>query len=139
MEQGAHMAQVFIEGNEAIARGALRAGCSFFSSYPITPASTILHYMMQFVPEAGGTALQAEDEIAAIGFCIGASMAGAKALTATSGPGISLYSENIGVHLGRPADHRPESRDRRRGVRADLPGLQSGGEVSDARVSPHEQ
>ena len=99
MEQSTRMGHVFIEGNEAIARGALRAGCNFFASYPITPASTILHYMMQFVPEAGGTALQAEDEIAAIGFCIGASMAGAKALTATSGPGISLYSENIGLAI----------------------------------------
>jgi 2-oxoglutarate ferredoxin oxidoreductase subunit alpha len=99
MEQSARMGQVFIEGNEAIARGALRARCNFFASYPITPASTILHYMMQLVPEAGGTALQAEDEIAAIGFCIGASMAGAKALTATSGPGLSLYSENIGLAI----------------------------------------
>lgn len=91
------MGYEFIEGNEAIARGAMRAGCDFFASYPITPASSILHYMQQMVPEAGGTAIQAEDEIASMGFCIGAAMAGRKVLTSTSGPGISLYSENIGL------------------------------------------
>jgi 2-oxoglutarate ferredoxin oxidoreductase subunit alpha len=89
----------FIEGNEAIARGALRAGCDFFASYPITPASSILHYMLELMPGEGGTVIQAEDEIASIGFCIGASMAGRKAMTATSGPGLSLYSENIGLAI----------------------------------------
>jgi 2-oxoglutarate ferredoxin oxidoreductase subunit alpha len=93
------MAQAFIEGNEAIARGAVKAGCGFFAGYPITPASTILQYMLEFLPATGGVALQAEDEIASIGFCIGASMAGDKAMTATSGPGISLYSENIGLAI----------------------------------------
>ena len=93
------MGYEFIEGNEAIARGAMRAGCDFFASYPITPASSILHYMLEFVPEAGGTVIQAEDEIASMGFCIGASMAGRKVMTATSGPGLSLYSENIGLAI----------------------------------------
>jgi 2-oxoglutarate ferredoxin oxidoreductase subunit alpha len=93
------MGQAFIEGNEAIARGAIKAGCGFFAGYPITPASTILQYMLEFLPAAGGVALQAEDEIASIGFCIGASMAGSKAMTATSGPGVSLYSENIGLAI----------------------------------------
>lgn len=87
----------FIDGNQAIVRGAIAAGCCFFAGYPITPASTILQYMLDQLPRSGGVALQAEDEIAAIGFCIGASMAGRKAMTATSGPGISLYSENIGL------------------------------------------
>jgi 2-oxoglutarate ferredoxin oxidoreductase subunit alpha len=87
----------FIDGNQAIVRGAIRAGCGFFAGYPITPASTILQYMLDQLPGTGGIAMQAEDEIAAIGFCIGASMAGRKAMTATSGPGISLYSENIGL------------------------------------------
>lgn len=91
------MAFEFIEGNEAIARGAVRAGCDFFAGYPITPASSILHYMNQSLPGAGGMVIQAEDEIASMGFCIAASMAGRKVLTATSGPGISLYSENIGL------------------------------------------
>lgn len=89
----------FIEGNEAVARGAMKAGCDFFASYPITPASSILHYMQVLVPEAGGTAIQAEDEIASMGFCIGAAMTGRKVLTSTSGPGISLYSENIGLAI----------------------------------------
>jgi 2-oxoglutarate ferredoxin oxidoreductase subunit alpha len=89
----------FIEGNEAIARAAARAGCNFFAGYPITPASTILTHMMDLLPGEGGTAIQAEDEIASIGCCIGAAMAGAKAMTATSGPGISLYSENIGLAI----------------------------------------
>jgi 2-oxoglutarate/2-oxoacid ferredoxin oxidoreductase subunit alpha len=93
------MGREFLEGNEAIARGAIRAGCDFFAGYPITPSSTILHYMMEWLPGHGGTAIQAEDEIASIGFCIAASMAGRKVLTATSGPGISLYSENIGLAI----------------------------------------
>ncbi len=89
----------FIEGNEAIARGALKANCDFFAGYPITPSSSILHHMLNKLPRVGGVAIQGEDEIASIGMCIGAAMAGAKALTATSGPGISLYSENIGLAI----------------------------------------
>jgi 2-oxoglutarate ferredoxin oxidoreductase subunit alpha len=93
------MGLTFIEGNEAIARGAVRAGCGFFASYPITPASSILDHMLRLMPEAGGIALQAEDEIASMGFCIGAAMAGKKVLTSTSGPGMSLYSENVGLAI----------------------------------------
>jgi 2-oxoglutarate ferredoxin oxidoreductase subunit alpha len=93
------MGKEFLEGNEAIARGSIRAKCDFFAGYPITPASSILHHMLELVPQQGGTAIQAEDEIASIGFCIGASMAGRKVMTATSGPGISLYSENIGLAI----------------------------------------
>jgi len=89
----------FIEGNEAIARGALRAKCDFFASYPITPASSILDHMLRHLPGAGGIAIQAEDEIASMGFCIGAAMAGRKVLTSTSGPGMSLYSENVGLAI----------------------------------------
>jgi 2-oxoglutarate ferredoxin oxidoreductase subunit alpha len=91
------MGYEFIEGNEAIARGAMKAKCDFFASYPITPASSILHYMNEFVPEVGGLVIQGEDEIASMGFCIGASMAGRRVMTSTSGPGLSLYSENIGL------------------------------------------
>ncbi|MFH1676222.1 MAG: pyruvate flavodoxin/ferredoxin oxidoreductase [bacterium] len=93
------MGYEFIEGNEAIARGAMRANCNFFASYPITPASSILHYMIEFLSETGGVAIQAEDEIASMGFCIAAAMTGCKVLTSTSGPGISLYSENIGLAI----------------------------------------
>jgi len=93
------MAYEFIEGNEAIARSAVRAGCDFFAGYPITPASSILTYMEQRLSGAGGIVIQAEDEIASMGFCIAAAMAGRKVLTATSGPGISLYSESIGLAI----------------------------------------
>ena len=89
----------FLDGNTAIVRGALAAGCNFFAGYPITPASSILMQMMGEQPRRGGVAIQAEDEIASIGMCIGATMSGARAMTATSGPGISLYSENIGLAI----------------------------------------
>ncbi|HKQ47061.1 MAG TPA: pyruvate flavodoxin/ferredoxin oxidoreductase [Phycisphaerae bacterium] len=87
----------FITGNQAIVRGALRAGCNYFAGYPITPASSILTEFVHAFEDGRGVAIQTEDEIAAIGQCIGAAMAGAKALTASSGPGLSLYSENIGL------------------------------------------
>jgi 2-oxoglutarate ferredoxin oxidoreductase subunit alpha len=89
----------FLEGNDAVVRGAIDAGCSFFAGYPITPASSILTGMMRELPQAGGVCVQGEDEIASIGMCIGAAMTGSKAMTATSGPGLSLYSENIGLAL----------------------------------------
>ena len=89
----------FIDGATAIARGALDAGCSFFAGYPISPATPLLLHMIRELPKVGGVAVQAEDEIASISMCIGAVMAGARALTATSGPGISLYSENIGLAI----------------------------------------
>ena len=94
------MSLSLIEGNEAIARGAVAAGCRFFAGYPITPATTILNAMLNLLPPMGGVCLQAEDEIASIGACLGASMAGLKVMTATSGPGISLYSEQISFAVG---------------------------------------
>jgi len=87
------------DGSTAIVRGALAAGCDFFAGYPITPASPILAMMLRELPKVGGVGIQGEDEIASIGMCIGAAMAGARAMTATSGPGISLYSENIGLAI----------------------------------------
>ncbi|MFC1852846.1 pyruvate flavodoxin/ferredoxin oxidoreductase [candidate division CSSED10-310 bacterium] len=93
------MGKEFLEGNEAIARAAIKAKCDFFAGYPITPASSILHYMLELAPQIGGVAIQAEDEIASMGFCIAAAMAGRKVMTATSGPGISLYSENVGLAI----------------------------------------
>ena len=94
------MALSFMEGNEAVARGAIAAGCSFFAGYPITPATTIFANMLKMLPPKGGICVQGEDEIASMGYCIGASMAGKKVLTATSGPGISLYSEQISFAVG---------------------------------------
>jgi 2-oxoglutarate ferredoxin oxidoreductase subunit alpha len=94
------MALSFMEGNEALARGAIAAGCDFFAGYPITPATTIFNNMLKMLPPIGGICVQGEDEIASMGYCIGAAMAGKKALTATSGPGISLYSEQISFAIG---------------------------------------
>lgn len=89
----------FTDGSSALVRGALDAGCTFFAGYPITPASPILMQMVRELPKVGGVAIQAEDEIASIGMCIGATLAGARAMTASSGPGLSLYSENIGLAI----------------------------------------
>ena len=89
----------FLNGAEAICRAAVYAGCDFFAGYPITPATPILIRMMKEMPKRGRFAIQGEDEIASIGMCIAASMAGKKPMTATSGPGISLYSENIGLGI----------------------------------------
>ena len=83
-------------GNEACAEGALIAGVRFFGGYPITPSSEIAEGLAAALPRVGGKFIQMEDEIAAMGTVIGASLAGAKAMTATSGPGFSLKQENIG-------------------------------------------
>ncbi|MDF1513259.1 MAG: pyruvate flavodoxin/ferredoxin oxidoreductase [Anaerolineae bacterium] len=89
----------FINGAAAIVRGALTAGCDFFAGYPITPATPILLNMLQLMPATGGIAVQGEDEISSIGMCIGAGLTGRRPMTATSGPGLSLFSENIGLAL----------------------------------------
>lgn len=88
--------RIILDGNQAIALGALACGCTFFASYPITPATPIGELLAELLPLRGGFAYQAEDEIAALGAVIGASFSGAKALTATSGPGLSLMQEFIG-------------------------------------------
>lgn len=86
----------FIQGDIAIAYGAILAGCSYFAGYPITPATEIAESLARLLPRIGGTYIQMEDEIASIAAVIGASWTGAKAMTATSGPGFSLMQENIG-------------------------------------------
>ena len=86
----------FVSGNEACALGAMYAGCNFFGGYPISPSSEIAEYVSALLPKNGGRFIQMEDEIAAMGSVIGASLAGAKAFTATSGPGFSLKQENLG-------------------------------------------
>ncbi|MDP3064597.1 MAG: 2-oxoacid:acceptor oxidoreductase subunit alpha [Chloroflexota bacterium] len=88
--------RLVLSGNEAIVAGALTAGCRFYAGYPITPASEILEGMARALPKLGGVNLQAEDELAAIGAVLGASYAGVKSMTATSGPGLSLMSEFLG-------------------------------------------
>ena len=94
------MGSVFLDGNEAVARAAILAGCDFFAGYPITPATSIFHHMLDFLPPLGRICMQGEDEIASIGFCLGAAAGGAKVMTATSGPGISLFSEQISFAIG---------------------------------------
>ncbi|MBD3872327.1 MAG: 2-oxoacid:acceptor oxidoreductase subunit alpha [Acidobacteria bacterium] len=86
----------FIQGDEAAALGAIFAGCTFFGGYPITPASEIAEVMARELPNVGGYYVQFEDELASISAVIGAAWAGARAMTATSGPGFSLMQENIG-------------------------------------------
>jgi 2-oxoglutarate ferredoxin oxidoreductase subunit alpha len=89
--------RLLMSGNEAAAVAALHAGCRFFAGYPITPSSEVLHFLAEWMPRAGGSVIQTEDELAAIGAVIGASFAGAKAMTATSGPGLSLMTEMLGL------------------------------------------
>lgn len=95
MKAGTH----FLDGNTACAEGAIAAGCTFFAGYPITPASEILERIANRFPELHGSYLQMEDELASIAAILGASWAGRKAMTATSGPGFSLMMENYGLGL----------------------------------------
>ncbi len=89
--------RVVLNGNQALAAGALAAQCRFFAGYPITPASDIMETLAKELPQVGGTFLQAEDEMAALAAVLGASYGGARAMTATSGPGFSLMTELIGL------------------------------------------
>lgn len=86
-----------VDGNDLCAAAAITAGCDFFGGYPITPSSEIMHFLGREIWKYGGTMLQAEDEIAGIGAVVGASFAGKKAMTATSGPGMSLKTEMLGL------------------------------------------
>lgn len=88
--------RLLLQGNEAIAYGALAAGCRFFAGYPITPATEIAELLAAKLPQVDGTFVQMEDEIASMGAIIGASLGGVKSMTATSGPGFSLMQENLG-------------------------------------------
>ena len=91
--------RAFWSGNEIVAEAALHAGCEFFGGYPITPSSEIAAYLSLRLPQVGGAFIQMEDEIAAMGAVIGASLGGVKAMTATSGPGFSLKQENLGYAI----------------------------------------
>jgi 2-oxoglutarate ferredoxin oxidoreductase subunit alpha len=92
--------RVLMKGNEAMAEAAIRAGCRHFFGYPITPQTEVAAYMAKKMPKIGGTYLQAESEIAAINMVLGASAAGARAMTSSSSPGISLKTEGISYIAG---------------------------------------
>jgi 2-oxoglutarate ferredoxin oxidoreductase subunit alpha len=89
--------RIILTGNEAVALAALAAGCRFFAGYPITPATEIMEWLAKKTPQFGGTVLQMEDEMAALAAALGASFAGNRAMTATSGPGLSLMTELLGL------------------------------------------
>ena len=89
--------EIIASGNELVALAAVECGCNFFGGYPITPSSEIAHELSVLLPKHGGKFIQMEDEIAGISVALGASMSGAKAMTASSGPGISLKAEQIGL------------------------------------------
>ena len=89
--------EIISTGNNLAAIAAVDAGCEFFGGYPITPSSEIMHTISDLLPKSGGAAIQMEDEIAGICATIGAAMSGKRSLTATSGPGVSLKAENLGL------------------------------------------
>lgn len=86
-----------MSGDHACAEGALAAGCRFFGGYPITPSTEVAEHLARRLPEVGGVFIQMEDELGSIASVLGASAAGARAMTATSGPGLSLMLENLGL------------------------------------------
>jgi len=92
--------KLLMKGNEALAEGAVRAGCRFFAGYPITPQNEVPEYLSWRLPEVGGTFIQAESEVAAINMLFGASACGARVMTSSSGPGISLKQEGISYISG---------------------------------------
>jgi 2-oxoglutarate ferredoxin oxidoreductase subunit alpha len=89
--------EVISTGNDLAAMAAVDAGCKFFGGYPITPSSEVMHTISDLLPKSGGAAIQMEDEIAGVAAAIGAGMSGVRTMTATSGPGISLKAENLGL------------------------------------------
>jgi len=125
-----------MSGDEACAEGAINAGCRFFAGYPITPATEIAERMALRLPELGGTYIQMEDELASIATVLGASWGGAKAMTATSGPGFSLMMENIG--LGVMLETPCVVVDIQRGAPSTgLPTLSGQGDMMQARWGSH--
>ena len=94
------MKKILMSGNEAIAEGALRAGCTFYAGYPITPQNELIAYMSTHMQDKGGVFIQAESELAAINMVFGASAAGARAMTSSSSPGVSLKQEGISYIAG---------------------------------------
>ncbi len=125
-----------IMGNEAVALGAIAAGCDFYAGYPITPATEILEEMARVLPRRGGVFLQMEDELSAMAAIIGAAWGGATAMTATSGPGFSLMQENLGyAAITQTPCVIVDSQ--RGGPSTGLPTLPSQGDAMQARFGTH--
>jgi 2-oxoglutarate ferredoxin oxidoreductase subunit alpha len=99
VEKGVLCGEYFMNGDTACAEGAISAGCRFFAGYPITPATEVAERMASRLPQVGGTYIQMEDELASMNAVLGASWAGVKAMTSTSGPGFSLMMENLGLGI----------------------------------------
>lgn len=125
-----------VMGNEAVALGAIAAGCDFFAGYPITPATEILEEMGKMLPPRGGVFLQMEDELSAMAAIVGAAWGGATSMTATSGPGFSLMQENLGyASITQTPCVIVDAQ--RGGPSTGLPTLPSQGEVMQARFGSH--
>lgn len=128
--------EVISSGNELAALAAVDSGCKFFGGYPITPSSEIMHEISDLLPARGGVAIQMEDEIAGVASAIGAAMSGVRAMTATSGPGMSLKAENLG--LAQMAEVPVVVIDvMRGGPSTGLPTRVSQGDVRQARNPSH--
>jgi 2-oxoglutarate/2-oxoacid ferredoxin oxidoreductase subunit alpha len=126
----------FITGDEACAEGALAAGCRFFAGYPITPATEVAERMAVRMPDVCGTYIQMEDEIASMAAIVGASCAGVKSMTATSGPGFSLMMENIGLAVCTETPCVVVNV-QRAGPSTGLPTLGAQGDMMQARWGSH--
>lgn len=126
----------FMNGDAACAEGALAAGCRFFAGYPITPATEIAEHMAARLPDVGGTFIQMEDEIAAMAAVLGASCAGVKSMTATSGPGFSLMMENLGLGICTETPCVVVNV-QRAGPSTGLPTLGAQGDMMQARWGSH--
>jgi 2-oxoglutarate ferredoxin oxidoreductase subunit alpha len=126
----------FFDGDTAIAEGAICAGCRFFGGYPITPASEIAERMSRRLPEIGGVFIQMEDELASMNAVVGAAWGGARAMTATSGPGVSLMLENIGLAVMTETPCVVVNI-QRGGPSTGLPTLTSQGDIMQARWGSH--
>ena len=135
-ENGVLSGTFFMNGDIACAEGAISAGCRFFAGYPITPATEVAERMSERLPHVGGVYIQMEDEIGSMNAILGASWAGVKAMTATSGPGFSLMMENLGlgVMLETPC---VLVNIQRAGPSTGLPTLPAQGDIMQARWGSH--
>jgi 2-oxoglutarate ferredoxin oxidoreductase subunit alpha len=135
-EKGVLCGKYFMNGDTACAEGAISAGCRFFAGYPITPATEIAERMADRMPQVGGIFIQMEDELASMNAVLGASWAGVKSMTSTSGPGFSLMMENLGlgVMLETPC---VIVNIQRAGPSTGLPTLVAQGDMMQARWGSH--